>query len=68
MALGWGDNTWGDYGCGGAIPISGNQAAAAVGTPVFEISVALSGVSASGNVDSVTFSGAIAEDSNLEAR
>jgi len=65
MALGWGDNTWGDYGWGGAIPISGNQAAAAVGTPVFDISVALSGISALGNVDSVTFSKSVAEDSNL---
>ncbi len=48
MALGWGDNTWGEYGYGGAIPISGNQADAAVGTASPVVLIALTGVSASG--------------------
>jgi hypothetical protein len=61
MALGWGDNTWGEYGWGGAIPVSGNQADAAVGTATSIVSVAISGISASGAVDSVIPSKSVAE-------
>lgn len=53
MALGWGDNTWGEYGWGGAVATSGNQADAAVGTASPVVLIALTGVSASGAVSSV---------------
>ena len=54
MALGWGDNSWGEYGWGGAIPLTGAIANGDVGTvTVFSIEVALTGASASGDLGQV---------------
>jgi hypothetical protein len=54
VALGWGDNSWGEYGWGGAIPLTGTVASGGVGTvTVFSIEVALTGVSASGDLGQV---------------
>jgi hypothetical protein len=53
VALGWGNNTWGDYGWGGAIPITGVVAAGVVGTVEHSKTVALSGVSSTGGVGDV---------------
>jgi len=54
VALGWSDNSWGDYGWGGAIPLTGTLANGDVGTlGVSNVEVALTGTSASGVVGQV---------------
>jgi hypothetical protein len=54
VALGWSDNSWGDYGWGGAIPLTGTLANGNVGTlGVSNVEVALAGTSASGAVGTV---------------
>jgi len=54
VALGWSDNSWGDYGWGGAIPLTGALANGNVGTlGVSNVEVALAGTSASGAVGQV---------------
>ena len=64
MALGWGDNTWGDYGWGGAIPVTGNGAVSTVGTATPIVSVAITGVDASGAVGTVVQNQSVSESGN----
>ena len=55
MSFGWGSGPWGNgtWGYGG-LPLTGDAASGAVGTASPNITIALSGVGASGNVGSVT--------------
>jgi hypothetical protein len=60
MALGWGDNAWGEYGWGGAIATTGNEAVSTVGTATPIGSLAITGVNASGAVGTVVQSQLVA--------
>ena len=65
MALGWGDDAWGDNTWGGTIPVTGNQAVSTVGTASPIVSVAITGVGASGAVGTVVQSQSAAEIGDL---
>jgi len=65
MALGWGGDAWGDNTWGGTIPVTGNQAVSTVGTASPIVSVAITGVGASGAVGTVTQSQSAAEVDSL---
>jgi hypothetical protein len=65
MALGWGDNAWGDDTWGGTIPVTGNQAISNVGTASPVVSVAVTGVGASGAVGTVVQNQSITEIGDL---
>jgi hypothetical protein len=54
MSLGWGDGAWGADGWGGTLEATGNSASGAVGTAAPVISIALTGIFATGSVDSLT--------------
>jgi len=65
MALGWGDDAWGDNGWGGAIPVTGNEAVSTIGAVTSIVSVAITGVNASGAVGTVVQSQSISKIGNL---